>query len=158
EYGLFRNGFQFIEYQPTYGVHQAPTTNCRRCLPLGTLREVEMLRALVVHVVALLVAPAAAVFAQYAPGHQGTSNLQVIAHLPLGRMFTVGDVEVEQELARPYAYVPRVTGRTRSAGFSIIGLPPGKVGVLYTWRIENPELHAGLGGSDGEYFKLRGRY
>jgi len=30
--------------------------------------------------------------------------------------------------------------------------------VLYRWRIVNPELHLGIGGSDGHYFKHKGRY
>ena len=95
---------------------------------------------------------------QRAPGDQGSSNVKVLAHIPLGRMFTTGDVEIEQELSRPYAYVSRLTGLPHNAGFNIIDLTPGRTRVIYTWQIENPELHVGLGGSDGQYFKLRGRY
>jgi len=37
------------------------------------------------------------------PGAQGSTNVRVIAHVLLGRVFTVGDIEIEQELNRPYA-------------------------------------------------------
>src|SRR5688572_22600310 len=33
----------------------------------------------------------------------GSPNLHVLAHIPLGRAFTVAGIEVEQDLARPYA-------------------------------------------------------
>jgi len=96
--------------------------------------------------------------AQHPPGRQGSANLHIAAHLPLGRMFTVGEVEIEQELSRPYAYLSRTTGRPHSAGFTVIELRPGRTRAIYSWQIEDPLLHAGLGGSSGRYFKLRGRY
>ena len=74
----------------------------------------------------------------FAPGEQGSSNVHLMSHIPLGRMFTVGDVEVEQELSRPYAYLGRMHGITHSSGFSVINLTiPAKASVLYTWQIEN---------------------
>ena len=56
--------------------------------------------------------------AQYPPGQQGSANIEVMSHVPLGRMFTVGDIEAEQELSRPYVYVPRMQGTTASTGFT----------------------------------------
>ena len=104
----------------------------------------------------LLATPA---FAQFPPGRQGSSNIHVVAHVPLGRMFTVGDIEIEQELSRPYAYVPRMQGITKSAGFSIISLrEPQRARPIYTWRVDNAELHQGHGGMQNKYFKLQNRY
>ena len=42
---------------------------------------------------------------QYPPGHAGSSNMHVIAHIPMGSHVRTGDVEIEQELSRPYAYI-----------------------------------------------------
>ena len=107
----------------------------------------------------LLVAPAQAQNAGFKPGEQGSRNIHVVAHVPLGRMFTVSDMEMEQELSRPYAYVARMHGVTHSSGFSIINLKePSKSTVLYSYRIQEPDLHVGYGGMQNKYFKLRGRY
>lgn len=90
-----------------------------------------------------------------APPSAGSDNIDVVAHIPLGRAFSTTDVEIEQELSRPYAYV----SRSLVHGFDIIDLEqPEHAKVVYSWRIENAELHQGLGGMDGKYFKLDGRY
>ena len=47
------------------------------------------------------------VSAQYPPGEQGSTNLHVVSHVPLGGEFRVTDIEIEQELPRPFAYVSR---------------------------------------------------
>ncbi len=47
------------------------------------------------------------VSAQYPPGEQGSTNLHVVSHVPLGGEFRVTDIEIEQELSRPFAYVSR---------------------------------------------------
>ena len=116
--------------------------------------------------IALGLAPVAGALAQasshadlYQPGEQGSRNIKVLAHLPLGRAFTVPDLEIEQELSRPFAYVSRMHGTTHSTGTTIIDLKdPSKARVLYEWHIENPELHKGYGAMDNKYFKLNGRY
>ena len=101
----------------------------------------------------LVAAPA---LAQYPPGQQGSANMHVLSHVLEGSNFRTGDVDIEQELSRPYAYV---STRKDVAGFDIISLKdPKKAFILYQWRIENPELHLGGGGMDTEYFKLNGRY
>jgi hypothetical protein len=93
------------------------------------------------------------------PGMQGSRNVRVMSHIPLGRVFTVGGIEIEQELSRPYAYVPRLHGTTNSAGFNIISLKdPTKAQMIYYWQIEQPELHQGIGALQNKYFKTRGRY
>src|SRR6185436_8750807 len=37
----------------------------------------------------------------------GSSNIHVVGHLPLGYYRTTADIEMEQELSRPYVYMPR---------------------------------------------------
>jgi hypothetical protein len=86
----------------------------------------------------------------------GSPNLHLVGHIPLGGYFRVMDDEIEQDPNRPYAYVCQ--GRDRP-GFTIIDLRDLKnVKVLYHWSIENPSLHLGMGGMDGKYFKIGGRY
>ena len=104
-----------------------------------------------------IVTPAAA---QRPPGTQGSSNVRVLSHLPLGRIFTVSDVEIEQELSRPYVYVSRMMGRQApEAGFDVIGVRnPARAQLLYRWRIPLGELHQGGGGMASAYLKTRGRY
>ena len=77
--------------------------------------------------------------AMSSPGVQGSSNVNVMSHVPLGRVFTVGDIEVEQELSRPYSYVPRLDGSNHSAGLNIISLKdPHNAKSIWYWRIEQP--------------------
>ena len=40
---------------------------------------------------------------QLPPGRRGAPNLHVLSHLPLGGYLHVADVEIEQELSRPFA-------------------------------------------------------
>src|ERR1051326_2065072 len=101
--------------------------------------------------------------AQYPAGQFFSPNVHVVGHQPLGAAGTVMDLEMEQELSRPYVYVSRSDyGKAtigRSMGFDIIDIKDaGKPKVLRRWRIENQDLHQGLGGMAGKYFKLKGRY
>src|SRR5262249_42899370 len=94
--------------------------------------------------------------AQHPAGHDGSGNVSVIAHIPLGGLFTVGDIEIEQELSRPYAYVARMHP---GGGLTIIDLRrPPDARILYSWEIDDPALHQGLGGMQNKYFKSHGRY
>ena len=87
-------------------------------------------------------------------GH--SPNVKVVAHLPLAGWGNVTDLEIEQELARPYAYVGR---RFDMNGFTVVSLKdPERAEVIYNWSIEDTDLHQGRGGMDGKYFKLQGRY
>ncbi len=93
--------------------------------------------------------------AQEGNASRGTPNVEVLSHVPLGGAMTVADVELEQEMHRPYAYVARLF----EAGFDVIDLTdPGSPRVIYEWRIENAELHRGIGALDAKYFKHDGRY
>ena len=90
-----------------------------------------------------------------APGERGSANIQVLSHIPLGTEWSISDIEIEQDLDRPYAYVAR---RQETSGFDVIDLSdPANAQVIYRWRIENAELHQG-GAMDGRYFKHEGRY
>lgn len=89
------------------------------------------------------------------PGERGSANIEVLSHIPLGAAGTISDIEIEQELSRPFAYVARRNG---VIGFDVIDLSdPDHARVIHRWRIENEELHAG-GAMDGRYFKHNGRY
>ena len=84
-------------------------------------------------------------------GLQGSTNVHVLSHIPLGGKYTTGDIEVEQDPDRPYAYVSRLY----ETGFDIVSIEdPDNAEIIYEWRIENSELHQGRGGVDGKYFKL----
>ena len=108
-----------------------------------------------VGVVSLLVLAPTETSAQYAPGRQGSDNVEIVAHVPLAGALAVADIEIEQDLERPYAYVSR---RLTPAGFQIIDLSaPEDAKIIYSWFIENAELHRG-DALDGKYFKLDGRY
>ncbi|MSR05712.1 MAG: hypothetical protein EXR93_01375 [Gemmatimonadetes bacterium] len=105
----------------------------------------------------LVAAPALA--QKFEPGEQSSLNMQVLSHMPLGRVFTVADVEIEQELSRPYAYVSRLHGTTKDAGTTIISVKdPGRAVKLYEWRIPDAAQHHGKGGVSNKYFKVGGRY
>jgi hypothetical protein len=113
-----------------------------------------MNRAPIVVILALVAAPASAQIK--APGEETSRNVRVMSHIPLGERFTTGDIEIEQELSRPYVYVARTVGH---AGFDIVSIRvPSRAERIYSWRVTDEVLHAGIGGSDVHYFKLRGRY
>lgn len=65
------------------------------------------------------------------------------------------DVEIEQERHRPYVYVSGFVNYNTKI-YDITN--PSNPKLLYTWTIENPELHRGIGAMDGKYFKIDGRY
>ena len=98
--------------------------------------------------------------AQSTPLKRGSDNIQVLGHLPLGPALNVSDMDVEQELSRPYAYVGRMAyGGVGPKGLDIISIEdPSHPEILYEWRIEDQELHLGLGAMDVKHFKVNGRY
>ena len=106
-----------------------------------------------------LIVPLANAVAQYPAGLQGSSNVHVLAHLPLGGWYSAADIEIEQEVARPYAYVSRFGSKGGFYGFDIVSIAtPRAPKVLYSWVIENGDLHRGHGSVDARYFKVNGRY
>src|SRR5262245_59423836 len=90
--------------------------------------------------VSLLALPGLLAAQDHAPGEQGSSNVHIVAHIPMGGELHVGDIEIEQELSRPYAYVSQAL--SSPVGFNIVDLKNlSKAKQIYSWRIENPELH-----------------
>ena len=60
---------------------------------------------------------------QWTAQKPGSDNIEVLGHLPLGPRLSVADMELEQELDRPYAYVARmVYGDAGPRGTDIIDL------------------------------------
>src|SRR3954467_5824459 len=87
--------------------------------------------------------------AQGGAGQLGSTNVHVASHVQLS---SAADIEIEQELSRPYSYV----SRGRDAGFDVISLKdPSNATVVYSWRIADAELHQG-GALRGSYFKIKG--
>jgi hypothetical protein len=105
-----------------------------------------------------LALPAAA--QDWTPLKRGSDNIEVLGHLPLGPSQSVADMDVEQELSRPFAYVARmVYGERGPKGLDIINIgDPEKPALLYQWRIEDQDLHLRTGGMDVKHFKWQGRY
>ena len=92
--------------------------------------------------------------AQHPPGQQSSANMRYVAHIPLAGTGDVNDIEIEQELSRPYVYL---SGRA-AVGFHIIEVRdihrPMK---LWRWQIETADLHPGRA-LENKYFKLENRY
>ena len=108
----------------------------------------------------LAAAPTLAQETPWTPDAPGSDNLTVLGHIELGEALNVMDMEVEQEMDRPFAYVARGTvGEGLERGTDFIDISdPSNPEVLYRWRIEDSDLHVGLGGMDIKYFKWDGRY
>ncbi len=105
-------------------------------------------------------APLAAQAVPWSPLKRGSDNVEVLGHLPLGPRLSVADMDVEQEMHRPYAYVARFAyGGQGGKGTDIISIEdPENPQLLYEWRIENQDLHQGNGGMDVKHFKWNDRY
>ncbi|NNE71564.1 MAG: hypothetical protein HKN29_14535, partial [Rhodothermales bacterium] len=98
--------------------------------------------------------------AQWTALDPGSDNVEVLGHIPLGPILSVADLDMEQELHRPYVYVSRmVYGWEGPKGTDIIDISdPGNPEVIYRWRIEEQDLHQRTGGMDVKHFKWNGRY
>ncbi len=98
--------------------------------------------------------------ALWTPEKPGSDNIEILGHIPLGPRLSVADMDMEQELSRPYAYVARmVYGEEGDKGTDVIDISdPSKPKVIYRWRIEDQDLHLGNGGMDVKHFKWDGRY
>ncbi len=98
--------------------------------------------------------------AQWTPLDPGSDNITVLGHLPLGPRLSVADMDMEQEVDRPYVYVSRmVFGDDGEKGTDIISIAdPENPKLLLGWRIENQDLHLPTGGKDVKHFKIGDRY
>ena len=67
---------------------------------------------------------------------RGSDNIDVLGHLPLGPTLSVLDMDVEQEMSRPYAYVSRMVWADGGAkGMDIVSLEdPSHPELIYEWR------------------------
>ena len=99
------------------------------------------------------------------PGEEKSSNIRVVGHLPplnASGPYNVSDIEMEQELSRPYVYLDRANEAgvpNPTIGFDIISIKDAaRPRIIYSWRIDNPELHRGPGSLAPTYIKTRGRY
>src|SRR3982751_5361730 len=73
----------------------------------------------------------------------GSKNIQVQFHIPRDREGNTADIAIEQEMSRPYVYV---IARNVPSGFDIFSVKdPKKTSLIYSFRIENAELHQGAG-------------
>ncbi len=108
---------------------------------------------------ALLVAPQLSL-AQMSELQRGSDNLKVHGHIPLGARMTVTDIELEQEMDRPYAYVGRASIlEDGPKGMDIIDLSdPRNPKRILKWRLADQDLHLNRGGMDVKYFKWKGKY
>jgi hypothetical protein len=107
-----------------------------------------------------LMCPPGAPGEEWTADNPGSPNVKVISHLPLGPRLSVADIDIEQTLDRPYAYVARmVYGTEGDKGMDLIDLhDPASPRRIYTWRIEQQDLHLGTGGMDVKNFKWNDRY
>src|SRR6185295_3716044 len=94
-----------------------------------------------------------------------SSNIKLLGHLmphDASAPYNVSDIELEQEVSRPYVYLDRANEEgvvNPTIGFDIISLKdPSRPQRIYSWRIENPELHRGPGSLAPTYIKTKGRY
>ncbi|MBI4501909.1 MAG: hypothetical protein HY700_12215 [Gemmatimonadetes bacterium] len=86
----------------------------------------------------------------------GSSNVKMLGHLPLEGYFSLGGVDIEQEVSRPFVYV---SGMNDKVGFTVASVAdPANPKVIYHWSFPKVERDSGLGGENGRYFKLKGRY
>ncbi len=85
----------------------------------------------------------------------GSANMHSLGHVPQGGFGFASDIEMEQDMNRPYVYTPGFTGKF----FQIISVAdPSNPKVIYKWTLENSDLTQGMGAMDGKYFKIKGRY
>ncbi len=121
------------------------------------MKQVQNILTLLIVLVTLSATQA---IAQWTPEKPGSDNMTVLGHIPLGPEMSVADLDLEQEMSRPYAYVSRmVYYKEGPKGTDIIDLSdPSNPHVIYRWRIEDQDLHLPLGGMDAKHFKWQGRY
>ncbi|MEP6766923.1 MAG: hypothetical protein ABJB66_21580, partial [Gemmatimonadaceae bacterium] len=86
----------------------------------------------------------------------GSEKLKVLSHVKSHEgAWKASDIEIEQEPSRPFLYLCGFTNFDVQM-YDIRNTSAPK--LVYTWAIENPELHRGIGAMDGKYFKSNGRY
>ena len=122
-------------------------------------RSMHLVLGIVVACGAVVVSPTRTAVAQSSDASKktgGSQNVRLLGHLPFDGLLSTAGVDMEQELSRPYVYV---SGITDEPGFWVVSVAdPAKPKVLYHWRFPLSPQDSGLGGENGRYFKLNGRY
>ncbi len=86
----------------------------------------------------------------------GNPKMKMLSHIETGvGNWKASEVEMEQEPSRPYVYVSGFTGYNLHM-YDVRN--PAAPKEVFTWTIEDPALHQGVGAMDGKYFKTKGRY
>lgn len=86
----------------------------------------------------------------------GSANVKVLNHIENNPgAWKAADVELEQDRGRPYVYVSGFVNFDTQI-YDITN--PSAPKKIFQWKIENPELHRGIGAMDGKYFKIDNRY
>ena len=120
------------------------------------------MRSIYIYLIASIICATCATeaYTQWTPDNPGSENITVLGHQPLGGRMTVTDMELEQELSRPFAYVGRASILEEGPkGMDIIDISnPSSPRVLLQWRLENQDLLMNRGGMDVKYFKWDNRY
>jgi hypothetical protein len=92
----------------------------------------------------------------FAKKHGGSEKVHSLAHVDgHAGPWKAADIELEQDPGRPYVYVCGfVNYDTQIYDIS----NPASPKKIYTWTIDHPELHKGIGAMDGKYFKIGQKY
>ncbi len=86
----------------------------------------------------------------------GSEKMHMLAHIPgNSSAWKAADVELEQDRNRPFVYLCGFVNFNFQVYDISATASPKKI---FEWRIENPELHRGIGAMDGKYFKIGTRY
>src|SRR5690348_3514422 len=87
----------------------------------------------------------AQVYSNVIPGVKtgGSPNIKLLSHLAMDSVEKTADITIEQELSRPYVYTAH---RLVPSGVDAISIKdPSKPKIIWSWRIENGELHKSAG-------------
>ena len=86
----------------------------------------------------------------------GSASVTMLAHVVNNPgAWKAADIEMEQDPGRPYVYVSGFTN-FNSQIYDV--RDPAHPKPVYTWTVENPELHRGIGAMDGKYFSIGNKY
>jgi hypothetical protein len=111
-----------------------------------------------VSLIVMLFSAAPLLQGQVIPGVKtgGSPNLKLLSHLAMDSVEKTADITIEQELSRPYVYTAH---RLTPSGVDAISIKdPSKPRIIWSWRIENGELHKSAGSLNPIYLKSKGRY
>jgi hypothetical protein len=87
----------------------------------------------------------------------GSKNVHMLSHVVAhpNSNWKAADIEMEQDPGRPYVYLCGFVNFDTQI-YDVRDTRHPK--LVYTWTIENPELHRGIGAMDGKYFQIGNKY